>query len=127
MYINRQKGDIVWNVSMIYGIVFFILGHILGWFAGNSQFVWEYWEDKAVLATLLFGTPAGLSFWWGTKFCFEATGGELWSVRFIAAVFSYTVFPVMTWYFLNESMFTAKTMSCIFLSFCILMIQIFVK
>ena len=115
------------NIKMIYAIACFIFGHILGWFAGNSQLVWEYWQDKPLLATVLFGTPAGYAFWWGTKFCFEATGGELWSVRFIAAVFSYTVFPIMTWYYLGESMFTVKTMSCMFLALCILLIQIFVK
>jgi hypothetical protein len=48
---------------------FFIVGHTLGWFAGNAQFVWEFWKDKPVLATVLMGTPAGLCFWWGTKYC----------------------------------------------------------
>lgn len=111
--------------EMIYGIGFIILGHTMGWFAGNSQFVWDWWKDKPILATILFGTPAGLAFWWGSKFCFLATGGELWSVRFIAAVFSYTVFPVMTWYFLNESMFTTKTMICVFLAMSILFVQLY--
>ncbi len=111
--------------DMIYGISFFILGHTLGWFAGNSQFVWSYWQNKPILATLLFGTPAGLAFWYGTKFCFAATGGELWSVRFIAAVFSYTVFPIMTWYFLGESVFTPKTMISIILALSILFVQIY--
>lgn len=111
--------------EMLYGIGFFILGHTLGWFAGNSQFVWQYWEDKPLLATILFGTPAGIAFWYGSRFCFEATGGELWSVRFIAAVFSYTVFPVMTWYFLGESMFTPKTLICVFLALSILIVQIY--
>ena len=113
------------STNMIYGIMFFILGHCLGWFAGNSQFVWEQWKDKPILATLLFGTPAGLSFWYGTKYCFAATGGELWSVRFISAVFSYTVFPILTWYFLGESMFTPKTMICAFLAVSILFVQIY--
>jgi hypothetical protein len=111
--------------EMIYGISFFILGHTLGWFAGNLQFVWSYWENKPVLSTILFGIPAGLAFWYGTKFCFAATGGELWSVRFLAAIFSYTVFPVMTWYFLNESMFTPKTLLSVFLAISILFVQIY--
>lgn len=111
--------------EMLIGIGFLVLGHIMGWFAGNSQFVWDYWKDKPILATLLFGTPAGLAFWYGTKFCFIATGEELWSVRFIAAVFSYTVFPVMTWHFLGESMFTPKTMICVFLALSILFVQIY--
>jgi hypothetical protein len=111
--------------DMILGIMFFIFGHAMGWFAGNSQFVWEFWKDKPILATLLFGTPAGLFFWYGSRFCFAATGGELWSVRFIAAVFSYTVFPILTWYFLGESMFTPKTLMCAFLAISILFVQIY--
>lgn len=111
--------------EMIYGISFIIVGHTMGWFAGNSQFVWEWWEDKPVLATVLFGTPAGLAFWKGSKYCFLATGGELWSVRFIAAVFSYTVFPILTWYFLGETMFTPKTMISAILAISILFVQIY--
>lgn len=111
--------------DMIKGILFLITGHTMGWFAGNSQFVWEYWQNKPIVATLLFGTPAGLAFWYGTKFCFIATGEELWSVRFIAAVFSYAVFPLMTWYFLGETMFTPKTMICVFLAISILFVQIY--
>ena len=94
--------------NMLLAILLFICGHTMGWFAGNSQFVWEFWKDKPILATLVFGTPAGLLFWYGTKYCFVATGGELWSVRFIAAVFSYVTFPIMTWYFLGESIFTPR-------------------
>lgn len=113
------------SLDMIYAILFFVAGHIAGWFAGNSQFVWSFWQDKPVLATILFGIPSGLAFWFGTKFCFEATGGELWSVRFIASVISYTVFPLITWYFLNESMFTPKTLICVFLAMTILFVQIY--
>tara|TARA_B100000900_G_scaffold413966_1_gene439259 strand:+ start:3772 stop:4143 length:372 start_codon:yes stop_codon:yes gene_type:complete len=113
------------SYEMILSICFFIAGHTMGWFAGNSQFVWEFWKDKPILATLVFGIPAGLLFWYGTKYCFEATGGELWSVRFIAAVFSYVTFPIMTWYFLGESIFTPKTMICIFLAMSILLVQMY--
>jgi len=109
--------------DMMMAVGFFIAGHALGWFAGNAQFVWEFWKDKPVLATVLMGTPAGLCFWYGTKYCMSAVG-ELWSVRFIAAVLSYLVFPFFTWYFLGESIFTLKTMLCIGLAFLILAIQI---
>ena len=53
--------------DMMMAVGFFIVGHALGWFAGNAQFVWEFWKDKPVLATVLMGTPAGLCFWWGTN------------------------------------------------------------
>ena len=107
---------------MLLSSLFFILGHTMGWFAGNAQFVWEYWKDKAILSTLIFGTPAGLFFWYGTKFAYEHIE-SLWSVRFLAAALSYLVFPILTWYFMEESMFTLKTMICIFLAWLILAVQ----
>ncbi len=114
------------SMNMIYAILCFISGHVLGWYATNLQFVSEFWKGKVILPTLLFGLPCLLFFWWGTRFAMEASG-ELWTSRFVAAVFSYLTFPLMTWWYLGESMFTLKTMSCVFLAFCILMIQIFVK
>lgn len=114
------------NIYMIYAILCFITGHIFGWYATNLQFVGEFWKGKAILPTILFGLPCLFAFWWGTKFAMEASG-ELWTSRFVATVFSYLTFPIMTWWYLGESMFTLKTLSCVFLAFCILMIQIFVK
>lgn len=113
------------NIKMIYAILCFIAGHVLGWYTHNLQFVNEFWKDKIVLPTILFGIPCLIAFWYGTKFAMEATP-ELWTSRFVAAVFSYLTFPLMTWWYLGESMFTFKTMSCVFLAFCILLIQIFV-
>ena len=38
---------------------------------------------------------------------------------------SYVIFPVLTWWFLNESMLTTKTLICIMLSLVIVFIQAF--
>lgn len=114
------------NLKMLYAMLCFTLGHVFGWYTHNLQFVNEFWKDKVLLPTLLFGVPCLLLFFYGTKFAMEAVP-ELWTARFMAAIFSYVTFPIMTWYYLGESMFTFKTLSCLFLSFCILMIQIFVK
>ena len=35
--------------DMLIAVGFFIVGHMLGWFAGNAQFVWEFWKDKPVI------------------------------------------------------------------------------
>ena len=114
------------NLDMLYAIILFVIGHTLAWYTHNLQFVNEFWKDKVVLPTILFGIPCILVFWWATKFAMSAVP-ELWTARFVAAVMSYITFPIMTWYYLGESMFTIKTMSCVFLAFCILLIQIFVK
>lgn len=114
------------NIKMFYAVLCFIFGHILGWYTHNLQFVSEFWKDKFLLSCILFGLPCLISFWFGTKFAMEVIP-ELWTSRFLAAILSYCTFPIMTWYYLGESMFTVKTMACIFLSLCILLVQIFVN
>lgn len=110
--------------SMLLAMTFFCVGHIFGWYTTNSQFVWEFWKDKPVLANIIFGIPAGVMFWYGTRYVMSSTP-ELWTARFTAAVISYLTFPLMTWFYLGESMFTIKTMLCVLLAFMILIVQIF--
>ena len=109
--------------SMLWAMALFCVGHVFGWYANNSQFVWEFWKDKPFLANLLFGVPAGMMFWYGTRYVMQSTP-ELWTARFTAAVISYSVFTLMTWFYLGESMFTIKTMLCVCLALMILIVQI---
>ena len=114
------------NVSpkILAGIGFFIIGHICAWFQLNSQFVWEWWKDKPLLAVGIYSVPVGLSFWMATRCIFEETGAA-WSARFMGFAASYFVFPLLTWVLLEESMLTPKTLTCIALSCMILAVQIF--
>jgi hypothetical protein len=112
------------TVKLLMGICLYILGHVLAWFQLNSQFVWDWARESPYLVIMIYSIPVGLCFLFGTKLCVEETGA-LWSSRFLAFSASYVAFPILTWYFLHESMFTTKTMICILLSLCIAMIQIF--
>jgi len=78
------------------------------------------------LPIFIFTVPAALCFWYGMRLAY-AEMGEIWGPRFLIFALSYFTFPVLTWYFLNESMFTAKTMTCVTLSFAIMGIQLFWK
>jgi len=88
----------------------------------NLQFVDEFWKNKPILSNLLFGVPCGFFYWYGTKY-FMLEVEELWTSRFIGFALSYLTFPIMTWYYLNESMFTQKTLICTFLAFLIMIVQ----
>ena len=109
--------------SMLIALAFFVCGHIMGWYSSNSQLVWEFWEDKPILANIIFGIPAGVFFWYGTKYVMQSQP-ELWTARFTAGVLGYLTFPLMTWFYLGESMFTIKTMLCVFLALMIMFVQI---
>jgi hypothetical protein len=105
-------------------LALFALGQMLAWFQINSQFVWKWWSDKPVITLLLYAVPTGLCFWYGMKLAY-AEMNEIWGPRFLVFSVSYLTFPLLTWYFLNESMFTTKTMICVVLSFVIMGIQLF--
>jgi len=102
----------------------FTTGQLFGWFHLNSQFVWEWWKDRPLLPIFVFTLPASLCFWYGMQLAY-AEMGEIWGPRFLIFALSYLTFPLLTWHFLGESMFTAKTMTCVFLAFIIASIQLF--
>lgn len=108
--------------AFIFGIAITTLAQVLTWFQMNSQFVWSWWKDKPLLSVLLFAIPSGLLFWYGSRFLYE-TFGSVWSSRFVAFGASYITFPLLTAFFLHESVFNIKTLVCILLSFVIMWIQ----
>jgi len=112
--------------ALIYGTIFFIIGHILSWYSTNLQFVSDWWKERPLFTCLILSVPTGLAFIYGSRFTMEWTP-QLWTARFIGFSLSYVTFPLMTWYYLSESPFTAKTIICSLLAFTIVMVQMFMK
>ena len=99
-------------------------GQTFVWFQLYSHYVSKWWENNALLPSFMFGIPASLCFWYGVRMAVEATN-EAWSARMLGFGMSYLTFPILTWWLLNESMFTTKTMICVVLSFLIVAVQLF--
>ena len=106
------------------GVLLYALGQILGWFQLNSQFLWKWWAHRPVVSAFVFGVPTSITFWYAWKTISESTD-SVWSARFIGSGTGYLIFPLLTWFLLGESMFTWKTMICLFLSILIILIQIY--
>ena len=113
-------------MSFLLGFLFFVAAQGFIWVQNNAQFVWEWWADRPLVASLSMGVPASLCFWYGSRLIVEQTG-ELWAARFLGFGASYLIFPFLTYYLANESMFTTKTLICTALSFVIIFIQVFWK
>ena len=111
---------------MLTGIIFFLVGNVLAWFQFNSQFVWDWWKDKPITSNLIFAIPMGICFWYAVKNIVEATG-QLWASKLVGFGVSNVVFGILTYILLRESVFTAKTLSCLILACVIIAIQIFWK
>ncbi len=112
------------TAKLALGFALCCLGHIFAWFQLNSQFAWEWWRDRPIFTVCLYAVPTGLSFLYGAKLIVGEVE-EVWSARLLAFAASYLIFPFLTWWILNESPFTTKTMICIFLSFMIIAVQLF--
>ena len=113
------------TTNIIYSALCFLVLHVMVWFSTNLQFIDAGWNAKSFWITLALAIPTSFAAYYGSRFGYEALGESVWGVRFLAFAISYLTFPIMTYYFLGESMFTIKTMSCIFLSCVILFIQFF--
>jgi len=112
-------------MPMIYiGIFLFLVGQVLGWFQLNAQYVSEWWKDRPIEAAFLIGAPTSIAFWYAWRIVVESTG-SVWSARFIGSSTGIIIFPILTWFLLSESMFTTKTMICLFLAVLIILIQLF--
>ena len=112
--------------QLFLGMLAFFIAQVFVWFQTNSQLIWDWWKDKPILATVLFSIPTGICFWYGVKIAYEEMG-QVWGPRFLIFSMSYFTFPILTWWLLNESMFTTKTMICVALSFMIVGVQLFWK
>jgi hypothetical protein len=108
------------------GIFLFFLANIFAWLQFNSQFAWDWWSDKPLLSVAIYAMPMSYIFWHAIKYIVTATG-EVWSSKIIGFALGNVVFAFMTYFILNESIFTGKTMTCLLLSAVILMIQVLWK
>ena len=112
-------------MKLLFGIFLFVLMHIGVWWGTNAQFIEGFSRSKAFVISLVLSVPVTLLAFQGSRMVYDALDESAWASRFVGFGVSYLVFPVLTWVFLGESMFTAKTMTCIALSCAILGVQIF--
>ena len=75
---------------------------------------------------MILSMPTSFLAFYATKIGY-AHYNSLWTVRLLGFGVSYLVFPVMTYFYLDESPFDTKTTLCIVLSLMIICIQVFWK
>ena len=111
------------NKYIVLTIVIFLLNNILIWYQLNSQLVWDWAKGtKSMWIMSLMGIPISILFWYATKWGYIGFG-SLWSIRFIGFAMSMITFPIMTYFYLGETM-TFKTLVTILLAFIIMLLQL---
>ena len=111
------------NKYIIISIVSFLIANILVWYQLNSQLVWDWAKGyKSMWIMSLLGVPISLLFWLCTKWGYLGFG-NLWAVRWLAFGSSMLVFPIMTYFYLGETI-TLKTLISIILAIIIMLLQL---
>ena len=111
------------NKYIVISILAFIVGNILIWYQLNSQLVWDWARgSKSMWIMSLLGIPISLLMWLCTKWGYLGFG-SLWAVRWMAFGSSMLVFPLMTYFYLGETI-TLKTLISIILAIIIIILQL---
>lgn len=114
------------NHSLLSGLSLMLVMHTCIWFSTNLQLMSNpVWKERGLILAIVLAIPISLLAFYSTRLLYDGLNGTAWGVRLAAFGMSYVTFPVLTWLLLHESMFTPKTMTCIFLSLLIVLIQIF--
>ena len=111
-------------MAVLKAVSLFALAQLFAWFQLNSQYMWEWWRGKAFISALVWGIPCSMFFYYAWTTAADAAG-SVWSARFIGSSVGIVIFPILTYVFLGETMFTAKTMVCFTLALLVVIIQIF--
>ena len=112
-------------MNLIYGILFFIGGHIIAWFQLNSQFKWD-WAKEHEWIMAAIGIPCSFFYIWGTKYTVEGMDGLLWPTRFIGFGIGMLVYALLVGHFFSEGI-TTKTFVSLALSILLICINVFWK
>ncbi len=112
-------------MKLLYGILLGLAAQILTFIQLQGLYKWEWMKGK-MWAVVLLGIPISTLFIFSVRFMVEYFDGQLWPSRLIGFTIGTMVFAIMSMVLFGEPI-TPKTGVCLFLAFCILLIQLFIK
>lgn len=113
------------NVNLLYGILFFALGHLGAFLQLNGQFKWEWFKNNEWIIAA-FGFILSFFYIWGTKYTVTGTEGLLWPARFIGFGVGVIIYAIMVSWLFGEGLST-KTIISLLISIALISIQVFWK
>lgn len=113
------------NINLLYGILFFALGHLGAFLQLNGQFKWEWFKSNEWVVAA-FGFILSFFYIWGTKYTVTGTEGLLWPARFIGFGVGVIIYAIMVSWLFGEGL-TTKTIVSLLLSIILISVQVFWK
>jgi hypothetical protein len=107
------------------GLILGVLAQILTFIQLQGQFRWEWAKDNPFIMSLM-GIPLSLLYIGSVKHMVAHFEGNLWPSRLLGFAIGAIVFTAMSWMWFREPL-TLKTLVCLGLAVCIMVIQLFWK
>lgn len=113
-------------INLLIGLFFLVIAQIITWYGINGQFMWEWFRNNTMLASLLFGTTNCYFFILATKYSALYFDNNVWPIRILSFSVGIISFAILSSLIMNEHL-TTKTIICLILSFIIMLIQVLWK
>ena len=112
-------------MNLLKGMLFGFVAQILTFFQLQGQLKIEWFKNHPILMAFM-GVPISLLFMTSVKNMVMAYDGQIWPSRLIGFGIGVIVFTVMSHWLFKEPL-TLKTLICLGLGVCIILVQIFWK
>ena len=112
-------------MHLLKGILFGIAAQVLTFLQLQGQLKLEWFKNHPVLVAFL-GVPVSLLFMASVRNFITAYDGQIWPSRLIGFGIGTVVFTIMSYYMFREPLNT-KTLICLGLGICIILVQLFWK
>jgi len=112
-------------MKIVWGVLLFLIAHIITWFQLNGQFIWN-WFEKNTLLLAICGIPISYLYIYGTKYTVQYFNGTMWPTRFIGFGVGVVIYALLVGMFFKEGI-NLKTFISLLLSISLIFIQVFWK
>lgn len=111
--------------KLLIACLILFIGQVGVWFQVYGPLVIDSLKDNK---WFIYGIaiPITACFVYGAKLIYEASNGEMWASRVLIYGLGMISFSLLTWFFNDEGL-GLKTITCLVLSFMIVLIQIYWK
>ena len=112
-------------MNFILGLLYGIAAQVLTFIQLQGQFKFQWAKDNPMYMAIL-GFPLSLLYLQSVKHMVAHFDGNLWPSRLLGFAVGAVVFMVMSWMWFKEPL-TLKTLICLGLAVCIMLVQLFWK
>jgi len=112
-------------MNFILGLLYGIIAQVITFIQLQGQFKFEWIKNNPVCMAAL-GFPLSLLYIGSVKHMVAHFDGEKWPSRLLGFAIGAIVFTIMSWVWFKEPL-TLKTLTCLGLAVCIMLIQLFWK